>query len=97
MPNLRLIYDNVASSATLTASTTAGTLAASNMLTDVKSVVHRSTGTSVTYTMTWTANQTVGGVALPATNLTSTATIRSPSKLPFRKLMFGPAWRLTMN
>lgn len=76
MPNLRLIYDNVASSATLTASTTAGTLAASNMLTDVKSVVHRSTGTSVTYTMTWTANQTVGGVALPATNLTSTATIR---------------------
>ena len=76
MPNLRLIYDNVASSATLTASTTAGSLAASNMLTDVKSAVHRSAGTSVTYTMTWTSAQTVGGVALPATNLTSTATIR---------------------
>ena len=76
MPNLRLIYDNVASSATLTASTTAGTLAASNMLTDVKSAVHRSTGTSVTYTLTWASAQTVGGVALPATNLTSTATIR---------------------
>lgn len=76
MPNLRLIYDNVASSATLTASTTAGTLAASNMLTDVKSAVHRSIGTSVTYTMTWSLAQTVGGVALPATNLTSSATIR---------------------
>ncbi len=76
MPNLRLIYDNVASSATLTASTTAGTLAASNMLTDVKSAVHRSTGTSVTYTLDWTSDQSVGGIALPATNLTSAALMR---------------------
>ena len=76
MPNMRLIYDNVASSATLTTSSTAGLLVASNMLTDVKSAVHRSTGTSVSYTLTWAANQVVGGVALPATNLTSTATIR---------------------
>lgn len=76
MPNMRLIYDNVASSATLTTSSTAGLLVASNMLTDVKSAVHRSTGTSVSYTLTWAANQAVGGVALPATNLTSTATIR---------------------
>lgn len=76
MPNLRLIYDNVVSSATLTASTTAGTLAASNMLTDVKSAVHRSAGTSVTYTMTWTTAQIIGGIALPATNLSATASIR---------------------
>lgn len=76
MPNMRLIYDNVASSATLTTSSTAGLLVASNMLTDVKSAVHRSTGTSVSYTLTWAANQVVGGVALPATNLTATATIR---------------------
>ena len=76
MPNLRILYDNVIAKAALTASTTAGALAASNLLTDVKSAVHRSTGTSVTYTMTWSAVQTVGAVALPATNLTSTATIR---------------------
>lgn len=76
MPNLRVIYDNVANSSTLTASTTAGTLAASNMLTEAKTSVHRSTGTSVVYTMTWATAQKIGGVALPATNLTSTATIR---------------------
>lgn len=76
MPNLRIIYDNVANSSTLSASSTAGGLAASNMLTEVKAVVHRSTGTSVTYTMTWTTAQTIGAVALPATNLTSTATVR---------------------
>lgn len=76
MPNLRILYDNVVAKAALTASTTAGALAASNLLTDVKSAVHRSTGTSVIYTMTWSAVQTVGAVALPATNLTSTATIR---------------------
>ena len=76
MPNLRVIYDNVAASATLTASTTSGTLAAANLLTDTKSAVHRSTSTSVTYTMTWSEAQTIGAVALPATNLTSAATVR---------------------
>lgn len=76
MPNIRILYDNVVATAALTASTTAGALAASNLLTDVKSAVHRSTGTSVIYTMTWSTVQTVGAVALPATNLTASATIR---------------------
>ena len=75
MPNLRILYNNALPGATLTASTTSGALAASNLLTDVKAAVHRSTGTSVTYTMTWSAAQTVGAVALPATNLTSASTI----------------------
>lgn len=76
MPNMRLVYNNVANSATIAANTTSGTLVAANLLTDLKSQVHRSTGTSVTYTLTWASNQTVGCVALPCTNLTATATMR---------------------
>lgn len=76
MPNLRIIYDNRADAATVTASTTSGTLVAANMQTDYKGQCHRSTGTSVSYTLTWASDQTVRGVALPCTNLTSTATWR---------------------
>ena len=76
MTNLRILYDNILSRASLAASSTAGMLTTSNLLTDVKTAVHRSMGTSVAYTMTWAAAQTVGAVALPATNLSSSATIR---------------------
>jgi hypothetical protein len=79
MPNLRIIYDNAADAGrptTLAASTTAGTLAAANMQSDRKSMVHRSTGTSVSYTLTWANGESIGGVALPASNLSAEATIR---------------------
>jgi len=77
VPNLRVIHRNDADQATsLAASTTAGALAAAYMQTDLKGQAHRSTGTSVTYTLTWTGGVTIGAVALPATNLTSGATIR---------------------
>lgn len=79
MANIRIIYNNLADSASsVIASTTmgAGNLDASNMLNDYKGKIHRSTGTSVTYTITWGSSVSVGGVALPATNLTSSATIR---------------------
>ena len=77
MPNLRLIHDNAADRATsLAASTTAGALVAAYMQNDLKGQAHRSTGTSVSYTLTWTGGETVGGVALPATNLSASATIR---------------------
>jgi len=76
MPNLRIITSNVADTSTLTASTTAGALVAANMLADRKGTAHRSTGTSVTYTLTWAALQSIGAVVLPATNLTAAATIR---------------------
>jgi hypothetical protein len=77
MPNLRIIHANYADQATsLTASTTSGSLAASLMQTDRKGEAHRSTGTSVTYTLTWTGGVTLGAVALPSTNLTSAATMR---------------------
>jgi hypothetical protein len=76
MPNLRVIYDNVADGCTVTASSTAGALVAANMLADSKTAVHRSVGFSVTYSMVWAAYQSVGAVALPATNLTKDATVR---------------------
>lgn len=77
MPNIRIVYDNVADrTSSLTASTTSGTLVASNLQTDLKTQVHRSNGTSVTYTAKWSGNQTVGCVTLPCTNLTASATMR---------------------
>lgn len=77
MANIRVIYDNAADrAATLAASTTQGSLAASNMQNDFKGQVHRSSGTSVTYTLTWSALETIGGIVLPATNLSGSATIR---------------------
>ena len=77
MANLRLIYKNVIdTAATLTASTTSGGLVASNMQNDYKGKAHRSTTTSVTYTATWATTQNIGGVVLPATNLSGSATVR---------------------
>lgn len=77
MPNLRVVYNNAANRASaLTASTTAGALAAGNLLTDLKTEVWRSTGTSADLTVTWGPNETVACAALAFTNLTSTATMR---------------------
>lgn len=76
MPNLRVIHQNLADTATITANTTAGNYVASNMQTELKSQFHRTTGTTATYTLTWTTDQTVSAVVLPCTNLTASATIQ---------------------
>lgn len=77
MPNLRIVSDNaIARAATLVASTTAGGLAATNLVSDKKSSVHRATSTSVTYTVTWSAAEPISCVALPFCNLSPTATMR---------------------
>lgn len=77
MPNnLRIVSDNAADRATLVASSTAGLMEPTNLLTDIKSSWHRATGTSVTYTLTWAAAETISCVALPFCNLSPTATIR---------------------
>lgn len=77
MRNLRLIYDNCADRAvSLTASSTAGNLDTANLLNDFKGQVHRSVGLSVSYTITWGDVEQIGGVALPATNLSASATVR---------------------
>lgn len=76
MQNLKIIFDNSADAATITASSTSASLVAANMQSDIKSRVHRSTGLSVSYTLTWAGDVSIGGVALPATNLSGASTIR---------------------
>lgn len=76
MANLRIIHDNAADRATIAASSTAGALSAALMQNDYKGQAHRSVGTSVSYTLTWATPQTIGGIALPASNLSAAATIR---------------------
>jgi len=76
MPNMRVITNNAADRTTLTASTVAGALVAANLLTDRKSAVWRSTGTSATLTGTTTTTETAACVHLPFCNLSPTATIR---------------------
>ena len=77
MSNLRIINQNSAKLATLTASTEAGTLVVENLQDDRKGVVWRSTAnTATTITAEWTDAQFVNAVILPFCNLTSTATMQ---------------------
>lgn len=76
MSKIRIVHDNAASRSTLTASTEAGALLASNLLKDEKASVWRATGTSATLTLTWANLEPVSCVALPFCNLSPTATIR---------------------
>jgi hypothetical protein len=77
MANLRILYnDIVANTSALTANNTAIGLGAVNMKSEVKSEIHRSTGTSVSYTLAWATNQSINTVVLPCTNLSGTSTVR---------------------
>lgn len=77
MSKLRIVSRNtLARAATLVASTTSGGLAASNLLTDLKSQVWRATGATATLTATWAAGETIACAILPHCNLSPTATIR---------------------
>jgi hypothetical protein len=76
MANLRIISDNAADRATLTASTTSGLLVAANLLSDKKSSVWRATGTSAILTGAYTNSESAAGLAIPFCNLSPTATIR---------------------
>lgn len=76
MPNLRILHDNAADRATITASSTAGSLVAANLQNDTIGLVHRSVGRSVTYTLNWTVDEAVAVVCIPACNLTAGATMR---------------------
>ena len=76
MANLRIIYNNIADSATVTASNTASGFSVDNLKNNQKTSVHRTTDNTVVYTLTWTTSQYVSCVALPATNLKAGATVR---------------------
>lgn len=72
----KFIFKNVLRAAVIVASSTALGTTTASMLTDIKQEVHRSVGTTVSYALTFATAQTVGGVHLPWTNLSPTATIR---------------------
>lgn len=76
MSNLRIIYDNAADRAALTASTTAGTLGVANLQNNRKGRPWRATGTTARLGATWAAPERIGGVFLPFCNLSPTATMR---------------------
>lgn len=73
---LRVVYNNAANRGTVTASSTAGSLVASNLLTDSKSDVWRSTSTTATITVTFASPELVSMVAFPFCNLISTDLLR---------------------
>ena len=77
MANIRIIYDDISTrTSSIVASNTAAPTSINNVLTEFKGQAHRSTGLSVTYTLNWSSLHTVGGISLPATNLSIEATIR---------------------
>lgn len=74
--NLRILYQNLADKATIGSSIAPiGVTSLANLKSDPKSLVCRTTGTSVTFTVTLATPSIIGGVILPFCNLTSTATI----------------------
>lgn len=72
----KCIFKNVARAAVIVASSTALGTTTASMLTDIKTEVHRSVGTTVSYALTFASNQVVGGAHMPWTNLSPTGTIR---------------------
>jgi hypothetical protein len=72
---MRLVYDNRADAATITASTTSGSLVASNLANNAPELVWRATNKQPTITLTWAAAQPVEAAAIAWTNLTAAATI----------------------
>lgn len=74
--NIRIIYNNLIDGATLSASSTAGSLTVANLKTDQKGLVWRSVGTTATITAIWANSQTLNAVVLPFCNLSNTSTIR---------------------
>lgn len=73
---MRIIYNNATDRATLTASSTAGALAATALQNDYKSRIWRSTGASATLTLEWPTAEKIAGAVLAFTRLTATATVR---------------------
>ena len=76
MSNLRIIHDNAADRAVLTATSQAGALGPANLQRDSKSAVLRATSTTQTITATWPTQEAVACVALIFTNMTSSARMR---------------------
>jgi hypothetical protein len=89
MSNMRVVFDNAASRATLTASSTAGALAASNLQGDDKSNVWRAVGTAAYLALSWPTAEDVGCLAAPVCNFSPTTTwrVRATNEQPAVNLL----------
>lgn len=76
MSNLKMIIDNAAARAVMSATPVTPGMSAAAMLNDTKSNVCRATGTTLDITMTWPSAETIGGVHAPWCNQSSVGTIR---------------------
>lgn len=74
--NIFFIGKNAIDTASLTASTTASGFDVDNLKINRKSKIHRSTGTSLTLTGTWSTAQTMSGLGLAFTNLDGGSTVQ---------------------
>ena len=75
MSSLRILTDDAAASATITASTTAGALAATNVITNEPSEVWRATSTTAFLTLTFPAARSIDSVVLGWTNIAPGAVV----------------------
>lgn len=73
---LRIVYNNAANRGAVTASSTAGTLVASNLLTDSKADTWRAASTSATLTIIFPSAEIVNTIVTPFANYTSGVTFR---------------------
>ncbi len=76
MANLRIVANNAADAATITASQSAGALVPANLQVDEKAKIWRSTGPLATLTLTWAEQRSIDSIALFWTNFSSLATAR---------------------
>lgn len=75
MSRLRILTDEATQSATITASTTAGSLVASNLKSNEPELVWRATDKTATIALTWANTTLVGAVVLAWSNLTVNASV----------------------
>jgi len=99
MANMRIIYDNAANRAAVTASSSVGALVPANLQIDLKSVVWRSAAAAAGATPTarldlaWPAAETIAAVALAYCNLTSQAQMRVTGSLDgWKTLSLDSGW-----
>jgi hypothetical protein len=80
MPNLRISLENILPRASIVASLTAASAtnayAAANLQKNYKALVHRSTGTSVQYDLTFTNTETFNFISIPVCNYSPTVTVQ---------------------
>ncbi|MBC3931970.1 hypothetical protein [Undibacterium curvum] len=92
--NLRIIYDNAADRAAISAASSAGAMTPDRLQNDMKSDVWRSTSATATLTLSWPTVEPVAGVALCYSNLSSQAQMRVTAYGYAGDLVADTGWQL---